>query len=72
MRDKMPKTAAFIDTMRAEFGVEGINDSIRRGLKGDATFWARENGHEVGTRDRRQGVVPVLPFVAAVIGGRHG
>lgn len=63
MRDKMPQTAAFIDTMRATFGVDGINDSIRRGMKGEATFWARENGHEVGTRDQRQGVVPVLPLV---------
>ena len=62
----MPHTAAFIDSMRAVFGVDGVNDSIRRGMKGDATFWARENGHEVGTRDQRQGVVPVMPQVVVI------
>lgn len=67
----MPQTAAFIDVMRATFGVEGINDSIRRGMRGEATFWARENGHEVGTRDPRQGVVPVLPMPGVSSGRKH-
>jgi 2-polyprenyl-6-methoxyphenol hydroxylase-like FAD-dependent oxidoreductase len=56
----MPQTAAFIDVARATFGADGVNDSIRRSMKGEATFWARENGHEVGTRDQRQGVIPAL------------
>jgi hypothetical protein len=60
MREQMPQTAALIDAFRHEFGVAGVNESIRRGMKGEATFWARENGHEVGTRDQRPGVTVAL------------
>lgn len=64
----MPLTASFIDAMRAEFGVEGVNDSIRRGMRGEAgMFWAREGGREIGTRDPRQGV-PVTVAPVVVIG----
>jgi hypothetical protein len=68
MRDKMPQTAAFIDAMRDVFGADGINDQIRRGMKGAPTFWARENGHEVGTRDQRKGVA--LSDVRPVVVGK--
>jgi hypothetical protein len=47
MRDKMPTVAAFIDKLRAAFGVEVIDDAIRRGLR-NGTFHAREAGFEVG------------------------
>ncbi|GAB2913834.1 hypothetical protein GCM10027278_38080 [Paralcaligenes ginsengisoli] len=45
----MPGTAAFIDAMRQAFGSEMIDAQIRKGLKGETTFYARENGHELGT-----------------------
>lgn len=67
----MPHTAAVIDVLREAFGADGINASIRRGMKGEAgAFWSRENGHEVGTRDAREGVVPVLPMQIEVRRGR--
>ena len=49
LRVAMPKVAAFIDDMRAAFGAEGINASIKGGMAGVPTFYARENGHEIGT-----------------------
>lgn len=49
LRVAMPKVAAFIDDMRAAFGAEGINASIKGGMSGVPTFYARENGHEIGT-----------------------
>lgn len=45
----MPGTAAFIDAMREAFGADMINDQIRKGMKGEPTFYASENGHELGT-----------------------
>lgn len=71
MRTAMPSTAAFIDALRAEFGVAEINEQIRRGMKGErGMFWAREAGHEGGTRDPREGVVPVIsaPVVIGMAG----
>lgn len=50
MRESMPLTAAFIDSLRAAFGKEMIDGQIRRGMNGEATFYASENGHEVGTK----------------------
>lgn len=50
MREAMPTVTAFIDEMRAVFGAESINASIRRGLAGEPQqFHAVENGHELGT-----------------------
>lgn len=46
----MPATAAFIDAFRDAFSAEQINPSIKAGLEGQPTFWARENGQEIGTR----------------------
>lgn len=50
LREAMPATAAFIDAMRDAFGADMIHAAIRAGLDGQPTFWARENGQEVGTR----------------------
>lgn len=50
LRETMPETAAWIDALREAFGADSINDSIRRGLKGEPTFWASEGGTEIGTR----------------------
>lgn len=49
LRDEMPATAAFIDDLRDAFGAEDINPSIKGGMAGVPTFYARENGHEIGT-----------------------
>lgn len=50
LREAMPDTAKFIDSLREVFGSEGINQNIKGGMNGVPTFWAQENGHEIGTR----------------------
>lgn len=58
----MPMTAAFIDSLREVFGREGIDRSIRRGMKGEADwFHAREAGHEVGAAFSMRGVPATRP-----------
>lgn len=50
LRDAMPKTAEFIDALRAAFGAEEINAAIKKGVGGiPGKFYATENGQEVGT-----------------------
>lgn len=49
LRETMPTVAAIIDDLRAAFGADVINPSIKGGMAGVPTFYARENGHEVGT-----------------------
>lgn len=63
----MPVTADLIDAMRAEFGAAEINEQIRRGMHGEKAFYAKENGHAIGRRDLREGVVPAIfkPVVIA-------
>lgn len=56
MKDKMPLCAAFVAEMRAAFGADQINPEIRKGMAGEPTFWASENGHEIGTKDTRKGL----------------
>ena len=57
MREQMPNVAAFIDKMRDAFGQEHIDQQIRKGMRGEPVFFARENGHQIGTpvteEDRR-------------------
>lgn len=60
LRESMPLITAFIDECREVFGAEAINQSIRAGLDGQETFWARENGIEIGTR-------PSKPFEACTV-----
>ncbi len=50
LRDSMAGVAAFIDECRAVFGAEIINEQIRKGMHGSPTFYACENGIEVGTK----------------------
>lgn len=50
MRDQMPQVAAWVDGLRAEFGTEAIDASIRAGLNGEPTFYAVEAGREIGCR----------------------
>lgn len=51
LRAVMPETASFVDRLRVAFGEVEINRQIRGGLKGKSTFWAIENGVQIGTRD---------------------
>lgn len=57
MREDMPVVAALIDDLRATFGKEMIDRQIRKGINGQPTFWASENGHEVGTKAERGTVI---------------
>ena len=50
LRATMPIVAAWIDQMRSAFSAEEINAAIKAGMNGQPTFYARENGIEVGTR----------------------
>jgi len=50
LREAMPETAAFLDELRRIFGTADINIQIRKGLAGEPTFHAVENGHEIGTQ----------------------
>ena len=45
----MPEVAAFMAKLRSAFGDETIDDAVRRGKAGEATFYACENGRTVGT-----------------------
>lgn len=54
MRQAMPETAAFIDALRETFGAAEINAAIKDGIAGHPTFWAKENGHEIGTKEQEQ------------------
>lgn len=52
MRETMPTVAAIIDELREAFGADAINPSIKGGMNGVPTFYARENGYEVGTKSQ--------------------
>ena len=60
LRQTMPIVTAFIDECREAFGKDVVNQAIKAGIDGQETFWARENGIEVGTRMSR-------PIESAVI-----
>lgn len=49
LREKMPEIAAWVDQMVDAFGKDCVHGQIRRGLAGEPTFFAQENGHAVGT-----------------------
>jgi hypothetical protein len=55
LRETMPLCAGFIDEMRQAFGAAEINASIKAGIEGQPTFYASENGVEIGTKDTRPG-----------------
>lgn len=52
-KEKMPQVAAFVDELVDAFGKDVIHGQIRKGLAGEPTFWATENGHEIGTHVER-------------------
>ena len=75
-RETMPDCTVFIDEMRAAFGAEEINASIKAGINGQPTFWASENGVETGTQDTRRGItldkMVIGPLVTSAQAGRGG
>lgn len=50
-RARMPVIAAFVDSIKAEFG-EGVK-----------VLFAKENGYAVGTTQRHEWVNPILPYI---------
>lgn len=56
LRETMPECAAFVDEMRAAFGADTINAAIRGGIAGNPTFYAAENGQEIGTESTARGI----------------
>lgn len=50
LRLSMPVTSAWIDALRAAFGAPQIDAAIKAGIDGQPTFFAAENGQEIGTR----------------------
>ena len=56
LRQEMPRIAAMIDDLRRELGLLPVDRQIRRALRGEAVFYARENGREIGTPLRRGSV----------------
>lgn len=68
LREKMPETAAFIDAMREAFGAEMVHAQIRRGMRGEPTFYACENGMTVGSQLRVSG----FELAADALVDKHG
>jgi len=62
MRQAMPRVTEFIDAVREAFGRAPVDAAIRAGLDGQPTFWAIENGLEIGVRQPDTGV-PVSQMV---------
>lgn len=67
LRETMPTVAGWMDALRAVFGVDEINDCIRRGLAADCPadrrFYAEEAGQVVGVRpvpSADNGVAPAV------------
>jgi hypothetical protein len=65
MRHLMPECAAFLDSLREEFGRADVDGWVRAGLA-NGTFYAEEGGHTVGRPQPREGYVRafVAPAVA--------
>ena len=64
LRADMPLVTEFIDALRDVFGRSVVDGAIRAGLEGQPTFWARENGREIGVRSPNTG----LPLSRIVVG----
>lgn len=49
-REQMPQCAAWIDALRVEFGAAAFDETMKRGMRGEPGFWAKEGDVEIGTR----------------------
>lgn len=72
MKDKMPTCAAFVAECREFFGAESINPEIRKGMHGEPTFYAAENGHVIGTKDARRGIKVSDMVIDKYVAGKGG
>lgn len=50
LRLAMPTVARWIDDLRSAWGAEQIDQAIRAGMNGQPTFYAAENGQQIGSR----------------------
>jgi hypothetical protein len=50
LREQMPVISEWVDSLREAFGKASIDGQIRKGISGEPTFWASENGIEIGTK----------------------
>jgi hypothetical protein len=51
MREAMPTVAAGLDSLRAAFGADGINESIRAGMRGEPNkFVVLSRDRVIGTQ----------------------
>lgn len=76
LRDTMPKTAEWVDRMRAEHGATFVNEQIRRAIKGEpGRFYAIEGGQVLGTpfpsthpidQEQRLAVLVGTPFAGFI------
>ncbi|MCP3653339.1 MAG: hypothetical protein GY734_08310 [Herbaspirillum sp.] len=53
LRQEMPMVASMIDDLRREHGLLPVDRQIRRSLRGEAVFYAQENGSHIGTPQKR-------------------
>lgn len=53
LRQEMPRIASMIDDLRREIGLLPVDRQIRRALRGEPVFYAKENGREIGTPLKR-------------------
>lgn len=67
LRAEMPTVAAFIDALRDTFGKEAIDAQIKKGMQGQPTFYASENGYTVGTPMPRRNAVGWHPVTGCSI-----
>ena len=51
--ETMPETTRMVAEMRATFGADMVNAAIRAAKDGQPTFWASENGIELGVKAER-------------------
>lgn len=56
LRQEMPMVASMIDDLRREHGLLPVDRQIRRSLRGEAVFYAQENGSHIGTPQKRGAV----------------
>lgn len=69
LRTDMPQTAAWIDALRDAFGRDMIDAQIKKAMKGEPTFYAKEGEREFGTQAPQRGVL-VSPYLAPKAGGK--
>ncbi len=72
--ETMPVMADFIAACREYFGAVNVDPGIKAGRAGQATFWASENGIEIGVKSEDRGIplsqLQIGPLSAPVQAGK--